>query len=455
MRGHILVVDDEPEMTSLLREGLTRRGFEVVACTDPAQAFAQMNDRDFGAVVADLNMPGMNGLELCQRIAANHPDLPVIVVTGFGSLDTAIGAIRAGAYDFVTKPFELEQIALTLDRAVRQRLLSEEVKRLRVQSADNSAQRALLGESEPIVQLRALIDRVAVTDATVLFIGETGSGKEVAAHELHRQSLRAAAPIIAINCAAVPESLLESELFGHMRGAFTDARADRRGLFQQASGGTVFLDEVGDMPPAIQPKLLRALQERRARPVGADQEVEFDVRVIAASNRDLDQLVAQGKFREDLFFRLNVVRIDVPPLRTRGNDVLLLAQRFLEQCASKWHKEVKGLSPTAAGKLLGYSWPGNVRELANCIERAVAVTMFEQLTVEDLPERVRNYTRTRLPLVGDAPEDLVPLKEVELRYIRRVLDSVGGNRTEAARILGLDRKTLYRKIHADGADTDS
>jgi DNA-binding NtrC family response regulator len=449
MRGRILVVDDEPEMTMLLRQGLTRRGFEVEDCTDAPKAFARLTDHDFDAAIADLNMPGLNGLDLCQRIAANHADLPVIVVTGFGSLDTAIAAIRAGAYDFVTKPFELDHIALTLDRAVRQRRLSDEVKRLRIRAGESTNNGEMLGESEPVTRLRSLLARVAPTDATILLIGETGSGKEVAAREIHRQSPRADAPLVAVNCASVPEPLLESELFGHVKGAFTDARTDRKGLFQQASSGTIFLDEVADMPAAIQPKLLRALQDHRARPVGADDEVDFDVRVIAASNRDLEQLVAQGKFREDLYFRLNVVRIDVPPLRTRGNDVLLLAQRFLERCAAKWSKGVKGLSPGAADRLLAYSWPGNVRELANSIERAVAVTQFEQLTVEDLPEKVRNYNPTRLPLVGDAPEDLVPLSEVEMRYIQRVLDSVGGNRTEAARILGLDRKTLYRKLQAE------
>jgi DNA-binding NtrC family response regulator len=456
MRGNVLIVDDDREMCAVLREGLSRRGYQTADRTTAADAFALLGSEDFDAVVTDLNMKGMNGAELCERIAANRPDTPVIVITAFGSLETAIAAIRAGAYDFVTKPFDLDQIALALERAVRFRRLTEEVKRLRTAPplARPAAEGPLAGESAAMESLRSMIGRIAQTDATVLLVGETGAGKELTAREIHAQSRRREAPLIVVNCAAVPENLLESELFGHVKGAFTDAKTDRKGLFLMAQGGTIFLDEVGDMPASLQPKLLRALQERRIRPVGADTEVPVDVRVIAATNRDPETLVAEGRLREDLFFRLNVIRVDIPPLRARGNDALLLAQRFIQRCSLRWSKGVKGLSPAAAGKLLSYSWPGNVRELENCIERAVAVTRFEELTVEDLPEKIRSYSKARLPLVGDDPEDLVPLDEVERRYIRRVLEAVGGNRTEASRILGVDRKTLYRKLKAEGEESE-
>jgi two-component system, NtrC family, response regulator AtoC len=445
-------VDDDPAMCALLRDGLSRRGFDPASTPSPPEALARVAAEDFDALVTDLNMRGMNGVELCERVAGVRPDLPVLLITAFGSLDSAVAAIRAGAYDFVTKPFELDQIVLALERAVRFRRLNQELTRLRSAVAATPDHAPLFGESPAMAALRDLLRRAAASDATILLVGETGTGKELAARQIHALSSRRAGPLVSINCAAVPEQLLESELFGHVRGAFTDARADRRGLLAQAAGGTILLDEVGDMPMSLQPKLLRALQDRRARPVGSDTESEFDVRVIAATNRDLEQHVAEGRFRQDLFFRLNVIQVELPPLRTRGNDVLLLGQRFLEAAAARSGKPVTGLTPPAAAKLLAYSWPGNVRELQNCMERAVAVAAFDRLTVEDLPERIRNYTRTQLPLIGDAPGDLPPLEEVERRYIDKVLEAVGGNRTEASRILGVDRKTLYRKLKAESGN---
>jgi len=286
----------------------------------------------------------------------------------------------------------------------------------------------------------------------VLVRGESGTGKELVAQALHKRGRRTAGPFVAVNCAAMPETLLESELFGHARGAFTDAKSARTGLFVQADHGTLFLDEIGTMPLGLQPKLLRALQQRTVRPVGSDTEVPFDVRLVAATNADLEAAVEAGTFREDLFFRINVIPIEVPPLRRRGNDVLLLAQRFLEEFASQAQKPVRGLTSAAAEKLLGYSWPGNVRELRNCIERAVALTRFEQLTVEDLPDKVRDAKRPAVLLAADDPSELVPMEEVERRYILRVLEAAGGNKASAARILGLDRKTLYRKLERWGAE---
>jgi two-component system response regulator HydG len=402
----------------------------------------------FDAVVTDLSMVGMGGLELCERISANRPDVPVIIVTGFGSLETATQAIRAGAYDFVTKPFVMEDLLLTLARAGKHRALREEVRLLR--HAVQQAQRFgdLIGASAPMKKIYGLLERVTDSESSVLISGESGTGKEVVARALHRLGRRASGPFVAINCAAIPESLLESELFGHARGAFTDAKSAHPGLFVQADGGTVLLDEIGDMPLGLQPKLLRALQDRAVRPVGGTAEVAFDARVVTATHCDLEELVDQHRFREDLYYRINVIRVALPPLRARGTDVLLLAQHYVEHFAARAGKRVEGVSAEAAEKLLAYTWPGNVRELQNVIERAVALTRYENIAVEDLPEPLRAYRRSRLVFDADDPSAIVPLGEVERRYILRVVESVHGNRAVAAQLLGLDRKTLYRKLKA-------
>jgi two-component system response regulator HydG len=299
-----------------------------------------------------------------------------------------------------------------------------------------------------------LIERAAASDATVLLSGESGTGKELVAQALHQRGRRREARFVAVNCAAMPEGLLESELFGHVRGAFTDARGARTGLFVQADGGTLFLDEIGELPLALQPKLLRALQERKVRPLGGETETPFDVRLIAATNRDLEAAVEEGRFRQDLYFRVNVIPIEVPALRLRGNDILLLAQHFVSEFAAQGDKHVTGLTSGAAEKLLAYTWPGNVRELRNSIERAVALTAFDRITVEDLPERVRSHRTSQIVIASDDPGELPPLEQVEQRYIQRVLDAAGGNKARAARILGLDRKTLYRKLERDESRVD-
>jgi len=449
MPGRVLMVEDEREMRAMLEKGLTRRGYTPVALASADEALTRLASEDFDVVLTDLRMPGMDGLALCERIVLNRPDIPVVVVTAFGSLETAVAAIRAGAYDFVTKPIDVDALALVLERAVQHRALRDEVRRLRQQLGRQADGGSIVGESPAMQQAYALIDRVADLDSTVLITGESGTGKEVAARAVHTRGRRAGGPFVAINCAAMPEALLESELFGHAKGAFTDAKAARTGLFVQAHGGTLFLDEVGELPLTLQPKLLRALQERTVRPVGGDTEVPFDARIVAATNRDLELAVEEGRFREDLYYRLNVIGVELPPLRARGNDVLLLSQRFVEQFAARNNKRVVGLSPAAAQRLLAYGWPGNVRELQNCIERAVALTSFEQLTVDDLPERIRNYSQPKVVPENTDPSELVTLEELERRYIHRVLDTVGGSRTLAARILGVDRKTLYRKLERD------
>jgi two-component system response regulator HydG len=456
--GRILVVDDDAEMCALLEAGLTKRGFEVTTRTSGDAAIALLDHTDCDAIVVDLNMPGTSGLDVSTWVAANRADTPVVVITAFGTLETAVAAIRAGAYDFVTKPFELGAVALTLDRAVGYCRLRSEVRRLRLAAAADQVDfdqiglpgTALVGRSSAMRHTFETILRAAATDASVLVTGESGTGKELVARALHDRGRRAGGPFVALNCGAMPESLLESELFGHVRGSFTDARAGRTGLLLRATGGTLFLDEIGEAPPALQTKLLRALEERRVRPVGGDDERPFDVRLVCATNRDLEAEIEEHRFRSDLYYRVNVIRIELPPLRARGDDVLLLAQRMVKQVAGAAEKSVVGIATAAAEKLLEYSWPGNVRELRNCIERAVALTRFAEITVADLPEPIQHYQRTRMVLDLDDPGTLPPLEEVERRYILRVLDAVNGHRTRAAEVLGLDRKTLYRKLERYG-----
>ncbi len=453
--ARVLLIEDDAAAAEMLAHILRRRGFEVEVRLDGREALELALHTDYDVVLTDLVMPGCNGLELCERLATNRPDTPVVLVTGHATVDTAVAAIRAGAWDFVVKPFDADQMGMVVERAVRHRLLREEVKRLRrVLHPEGAGDEELVGDSPALRRVAELVERVAASDASVLITGESGTGKELVARALHRKSRRKDGPLVAVNCAAMPEALLESELFGHARGAFTDARTARTGLFARAEGGTLFLDEIGELPLSLQPKLLRALQERRVRPVGSDQEVPFDARLVAATNQNLEQLVAQGRFREDLYYRLNVISVELPPLRSRGKDVLLLAQRFIAQFAQRTRKNVVGLSPAAAERLLAWHWPGNIRELHNCMEHAVALTGFEQIMVEDLPERIRNYRGWQMLTQRATMEELVPLSELERRYILHVLETVGGSRTVASRVLGVDRKTLYRRLEQYGVPSE-
>jgi two-component system response regulator HydG len=446
MTTHILIVDDDAPLAETLGVGLRKRGFHVATATSAGDAMQALDREDFDVVVTDLNMRGVGGLELCEHVVANRPDLPVVVLTAFGSLDSAISAIRAGAYDFINKPVEIDVLAIAAERAAAHHRLRDEVKRLREETGKAPRFDALVGRSPAMQAVYDLIDRVAASEATVLVSGESGTGKEVVARAIHAHGRRRGGPFVAINCAAMPESLLESELFGHAKGAFTDAKTAEPGLFSRASHGTILLDEIGDMPLGLQPKLLRVLQERTVRPVGGRDEVAIDVRVIAATNRDLESAVEEGRFREDLYYRINVVHVPLPPLRARVGDILPLAQHFLAYFASRAQKNVAGIGAPAAEKLVAYAWPGNVRELQNCMERAVALTRFEQVVVEDLPEKIRDYRRSHVLVASDDPSELVPLEEVERRYVGRVMEAVGGNKTAAARILGIERKRLYRML---------
>jgi two-component system response regulator HydG len=458
VNARVLVVDDDLSMCELLEARLTKRGFDVVTTTNPLEAAETVNaaiDGQFDVVVTDLNMRGLNGIGLCERIATNWPQVPVIVITAFGSLESAVEAIRAGAYDFITKPLQIEELAHTLGRALQHRALQQEVKRLRLAASEAEALEGVIGESPTIRSMSELVSRAAEADASVLITGESGTGKELVARAIHRRSRRCTGPLVGINCAAMPATLLESELFGHVRGAFTDATASRRGLFVEASGGTLLLDEIGELPLELQPKLLRAIQERTVRPVGGTSEVSFDARIVSTTNKDLESAVEDERFREDLYFRLNVIHVQVAPLRTRGKDILLLAQHFLDRFAQQSGKSVTGLSSGAASKLLDYTWPGNVRELQNCMERAVALTRTQEILVDDLPERIRKYRVTDMLIPGNDPSELVSIEEVERRYILHVLEVVGGNKALAARILQLDRKTLYRKLERYGISSDA
>ncbi len=445
VKGSVLVVDDDAALCEFLVAALGPAGFAVTSTTDADEARRLVDATEPDVVVADLNLAPSSGLALCAEIVARRPELPIIVITAFGSLETAIGAIRAGAYDFLTKPFEIEALVVALERALERGALRREVAHLRRTVDDARGLGELIGSSAVMRELFELVDRTAPSNAGVLVTGESGTGKELVARALHRRSRRSGGPFVAVNCAAIPDTLIESELFGHVRGAFTDARGARTGLFMQASGGTLFLDEVGELPLGMQAKLLRALQERLVRPVGADVEVACDVRVVAATNHDLEALVRDRRFREDLFFRLAVITLPVPPLRARGADVVLLARHFLARAAEELGTAERKLAPDALERLLAYEWPGNVRELQNAMQHAAALARAADVAADDLPERVRT-PQAEDTGVPEAASPLVPLHEVERRHVLRVLQAVHGNKTLAAQALGIDRKTLQRKL---------
>ncbi|MGN6110790.1 MAG: sigma-54-dependent transcriptional regulator [Kofleriaceae bacterium] len=444
--ANILIVDDDADTRMLLAEGLARRGFATSTAASGMECLERLRTEVVDVVLADVQMHGISGIELCSQLRDRYPDVLPIVITGQGSLDVAVSAIRAGAFDFIPKPIKLDALAIAINRALDHASVKREVRRLRTDFREEGQMVGIAGDSQAIRETLAMVRRVADSDATVLITGESGTGKELVARSLHALSSRRDQPFVAVNCAAMPAPLLESELFGHLRGAFTDAKRSRPGLFVQAGSGTIFLDEIGEMPTEMQVKLLRVLQERKIRPVGGDEEVPIEARVITATNRDLEREVHDGRFREDLYYRVNVVAIGIPPLRDRDGDVLQLARFFLDRIAARTGKRIRELSPAAARKLADYDWPGNVRELENCIERAVALCRTEEITLEDLPSKVRDFEPSRFVIDAQAPSELMTLDEMERRYVRQVLASVGGNKTHAARILGIDRRSLYRRL---------
>ena len=441
--GNLIVVDDDQDACDLLSAALTKQGYKVTSFTSPQAALEHLSRELTDVVLSDVSMTEMDGVELCERARLIQPDVPVVLVTAQANMEVAIRALRAEAYDFVPKPIDMALLEARLVRAIQLRGMKRELDRLRREVSSSSPPEDIVGHSPSMRHVYELVGRVASSDASVLIHGETGTGKELIARAIHKQSTRSSGPFVAINCAAVPASLIESELFGHARGAFTDAKAPRPGLFVEANGGTLFLDEIGEMPIEVQAKLLRALQERRVRPLGSNSEVAFDARIVSASNRDLESEVAEKRFREDLYYRVNVVKIDLPPLRARGTDVIAIAGAILKKLAPQRSLTI---SPAAGQKLMAYEWPGNVRELENCMERAVALMRFETVGVEDLPDKVRSYVADRIVVSAEDATELISLEELERRYVAKVLKMVGGNKSRAAEILGLDRRTLYRKL---------
>jgi DNA-binding NtrC family response regulator len=445
--ARVLVVDDEEDTALLLRDLLRKRGYIVEAVFSGAACMEHMRRDPADVVICDIQMPGMSGIDVCEQLYRRYPDCAPIVLTGYGRLDTAIAALRAGAWDFLTKPTSGDVLEIAIDRALEEFALQREVKRLITERASDDPIPDLIGESAVMRELRRTIRRVALADATVLIDGESGTGKEVVATAIHRLSPRRKdQPFVAVNCGAVPAPLLESELFGHVRGAFTDARTQREGLFLQAGAGTILLDEIGELPLEMQAKLLRVLQERMVRPVGGDEERPFDARIICATNRDLETEVEEGRFREDLFHRINVVSISVPALRERPGDALLLANEFIARVSARRQSFILGLTHAAAQKLLDYDWPGNVRELESCIERATALCRGAEIDVGDLPKAIAEHVSSRLELSTATPSELLTLEEINHRYVRQVLAAVGGNKTRAAKILGIDRRSIYRRL---------
>jgi DNA-binding NtrC family response regulator len=446
MKDRILVVDDDQDQCDLLQSALLRLDCHVTTTTSPRDALDHVGRETFDVILTDIGMSDMDGLELCTRIIGTRPDVPVIVITAHGSMESAISAMRAGAYDFLTKPVDNKLLGMCIARAAQHHRLQAEVKQLREASVRQDGSRTLIGDSPAMKSVQDLIARVGGNDVSVLIEGETGTGKELVARGLHAASPRRAGPFVAINCAAVPSNLLESELFGHARGAFTDAKAQREGLFVQASGGTLFLDEIGEMPLDMQTKLLRALQERTVRPVGSNTELSFDARIVAATHRDLESDVDEKRFREDLFYRINVVKIQVPPLRERSSDILTLAAHFLKKFADRRAGGAMTLPPQVAALLLAYQWPGNVRELENCLERAVALARLDHISAEDIPEKIRSYRPDRFVVSADDPAEIITLEALDRSYIIRAVKLLGGNKSRAAQLLGVDRRTLYRRL---------
>ncbi len=450
MGYRVLVVDDDEATCELLEMMLKRLGHTAVTETNAERALDVARDSECDLVLSDISMAAMDGLELCRKIHDQIPGLPIVMVTGDSRMEAAVSALRAGAYDFIAKPIDEKLLAACVARAGQASTLQKQIQKLRKEAAKSQSMGQVLGSSNSMKRVHEMVARVAPTEASVLIFGETGTGKELVARAIHEKSSRARGPFIALNCAAVPATLIESGLFGHARGAFTDAKGAREGLFVEANGGTLFLDEIGEMPFELQAKLLRALQEKKVRPLGSNAEIPYDARIVTATNRDLEAEVRAKRFREDLYYRINVVRIDLPPLRDRGTDVLTIAHHLLARLSKD--RELR-LSPQAAERLMDYEWPGNVRELENCMERAVALARYDQIAVEDLPEKLRKHTNNVVLSVDDHNE-LMTLDELEMRYIARVLKMLNGNKSRAAQVMGLDRRTLYRKLERAGTSID-
>ncbi len=454
----LLIADDDPGLRESLERTLTREGFRVILASDGRGALERLQGGGIDLVVTDLKMPGLTGIEVLRAAKAIAPDVDVILLTAFGTVEEAVKAMKDGAYDFLTKPFRREQLLKLISKALERRDLIEQNRALKKQLEDLRAKGQVIGSSPAFRRMMTLVEQVADSSATVLIQGESGAGKELVASTIHRSSPRSRGPFVAVNCAALPETLLESELFGYEKGAFTGAAGRKEGRFELADGGTLFLDEVSDLSPVTQPKILRVLQEGEFERLGGTHTIQIDVRIVAATNQDLAEMVRERRFREDLYYRLNVITIRVPPLRERHEDIRVLAQHFLRVYAAKNGRELEGFTGEAIERLEAYAWPGNVRELENLIERSVVLARKDRIEAEDLPDEIVGVKRPPrdaiLELIG------TPLAEIEQRLLDETLRITGGNKTQAAKLLGIDPRTVSRKLErqeesGEGASSDA
>ncbi|PYM76119.1 MAG: DNA-binding response regulator [Candidatus Rokuibacteriota bacterium] len=452
----LLIADDDPGLRESLERTLTREGYRVVLASDGRAALERVQAGGIDLIVTDLRMPGLTGLDLLRAAKAIMPDVDVILLTAFGTVEEAVKAMKDGAYDFLTKPFRREQLIKLIDKALERRDLIEQNRALKKQLEDLRAKGQMIGASPSWRRMLTLVEQVADSSATILIQGESGTGKELVARSIHERSARRSGPFVAVNCAALPETLLESELFGYEKGAFTGAGSRKEGRFDLANGGTLFLDEVADLSLVTQPKILRVLQEGEFERLGGTRTLQVDVRILAATNQDLSEMVKDKRFREDLYYRLNVITVRVPPLRERPEDIRVLAQHYLRVYSAKNGRKLDGFTAEALERLEAYAWPGNVRELENLVERSVLLARKDRIDAEDLPEEVMGVKRPPrdaiLELIG------TPLADVEQRLLDETLRITGGNKTQAAKLLGIDVRTVARKLErredglAEGSD---
>lgn len=448
---HILFVDDEKEMLPTVEMYLSQLGYGVTVTDHGKEALEMIKKDHFDVVITDLNMPDVNGLDLLKAAKRMRPDTEVIIVTGFGTVETAVQALKCGGYDYLQKPVDLERLRLLIARIAEERRLKEENLQLKHKLKERYRYDDIIGLSPQMQQIYEIIDRISMDNSTVLIKGESGTGKEVVAKVIHKNSIRAAGPFVSINCGALVEGLLETELFGHIKGAFTGAVRDKEGLMKTAEGGTIFLDEIAEMPVSLQVKLLRALQEKKIRPVGATDELRVDTRVIAATNKNLNHALKSGRLRKDLYYRLNVVSIHIPPLRERKGDIIPLINHFIAKIGeSHPEKKKKRVAPEALGLLMEFDWPGNVRELENVVERAMVLGLGDTIGMEDLPAEIKGADGRK-----HAPQSNYDLKDNEILLIKRALVKTNGKKKEASRLLGIDLSTLYRKMARYGIPKDA
>lgn len=443
----ILLIDDDDSLRRVIEFSLTEVGYKVQPAASGEDGLRFLDKDDFDAVITDITMPGMNGIEVLAKVRERDEQLPVIVITAYGTIESAVGAMKQGAFDYITKPFNRDELRLTLEKALKLRRLEKENVELRAVVADRYRFDSIIGTSEKIAAVLDTAGRVAVSDASVLITGESGTGKELLAKGIHYNSKRADRPFVAVNCAAIPEHLIESELFGHVKGAFTGAVKDREGKFELASGGTLFLDEIGDLRIDLQAKILRVLQERQVDRVGGKYPITVDVRIIAATNKDIEQAVKNGSFREDLYYRLSVITLHIPPLRERRDDIRVLIEHFLKKFNPGVDMRV---APEALSVLTGYGWPGNVRELENVIQRASVLKRGDVITVADLPDKLKKEKMSVENIILNLPDEGISLEDLEKNLIIKALEKHKGNQTRAAEYLGITRPTLIYRLEKYG-----